>query len=103
MWIVEAYHRKVGFFDHLKIGGDKFLHVQAGLAIWCLAALILKRPLRSPLPIAIVFAAEIFNEIMDRLHAGNWRWPDTIGDAVSTWFWPVLLCILLNASPRFRR
>lgn len=103
MWLVELYHRKVGFFDHLKIGGDKFIHMQVGLAIWCLAAILLRRPLRSPLPLAAVLAAEIGNEIMDRLHAGTWRWPDTLGDAASTWFWPVTLFVLLNAMPRLRR
>ena len=97
------YHAVAVRIAHLGVGPDKFVHVQVGLAIWCLSAWILRRPLGSRAPLAVVIAAEVANEIMDRHYTGSWNWPDTLGDAASTWFWPVTLFLLLRFSRRLPR
>ena len=97
MILDHLYHAVAGRIQTLRIGPDKFVHVQAGLAIWSVSAIVLRRPLRSPLPLAVVILAETLNEIADRHYTGSWNWPDTIGDATATWLWPVALFLLLRA------
>lgn len=74
-------------------GPDKFDHTYAGLAIWLLAAALLRAPLSSTLPWGAVIVAEVANECVDRLANGTWKWPDTLGDAAATWFWPTVLML----------
>jgi hypothetical protein len=75
---------------------DSLLHVHAGLAVLFVARVVTRRGLSTPLPLLTVLAAEIANEVLDRLHYGSWRWPDTIGDFVNTLFWPTMLYIGLR-------
>lgn len=82
---------------------DKFAHSYAGLMIWLLAAIVLRRPLRSLGPLLVVIAAEVGNECVDRVAHGGWMWPDTLGDAAATWFWPVVLWFAINRVPHLRR
>lgn len=49
--------------------------------------------------ISFVLVAELFNEMMNRVFYGDWRWPDTLSDVVATLFWPCALAIL----SKFRR
>jgi hypothetical protein len=93
--VVEAVRRWTG-------ASPELLHIHAGLLIWVLAALILRRPLRSPVPLAVVVAAELVNEIMDRLFWGEWR-PDTAADILATCGWPALLTGTLMIEERLRR
>lgn len=96
-------------YEHLTLwiegasGGDRAAHVHVGLLIWLIAALILRRPLRDFRPLLVVAAAEAINEGADRYIHGSWRWPDTIGDAVATLFWPVAIMLLLHLRPKLRR
>jgi hypothetical protein len=82
---------------------DKFAHSYAGCAIWLVAAIVLNKPLRSIWPLAVVVAAEVGNECIDRIAHGSWMWPDTLGDAAATWFWPVVITLALRQFPRLRR
>lgn len=102
MFIDHLYHAVATRAEHIQVGPDKFVHVQVGLAIWCLSAIVLKRSLRSLLPLALCFLAEIGNELLDRRYSGSWNWPDTAGDALATWFWPVALFLLLRFNRRAR-
>lgn len=96
MQLVTDYHGMIDWIVTRSGESDKFVHVQVGLAIWSLTALLTGRRQGSALPLAAVFLAEIGNEIMDRLYLGNWNWPDTVGDAAATWAWPILLSIFLS-------
>ncbi|WP_262504231.1 hypothetical protein [Sphingobium sp. KCTC 72723] len=82
---------------------DTILHIHAGMIIFILARAVSARSLGSLFPISCVIAAELLNEIMDRLHYGSWRWPDTIGDVVNTLFWPVIICIAVRVRPLLER
>ena len=75
---------------------DSLLHVHAGLAVLFLARLVTRRSLATPVPFLVVVAAEIANEVMDRLNHGAWRWDDTLLDVVNTLFWPFVLMIGLR-------
>ena len=96
MAIDHIYHAIATRADHIRVGPDKFVHVQVGLFIWCAGALLFRRSLRSPFPLMLCLFAEVCNEILDRHYAGSWNWPDTIGDAVATWFWPTALFLILR-------
>jgi hypothetical protein len=82
---------------------DKFAHTYVGLAIWLGAAVVLRRPLHSWAPLAVVVVAEVANECVDRLAHGGWFWHDTLQDAFFTWFWPVVLGLALRKFPHLRR
>jgi hypothetical protein len=78
---------------------DKFAHVFAGMTIWLGAGVLLRKPLSTLLPLCIVVALEVGNEIVDYYAHGGWQWHDTLGDAAATWFWPIVLFTALNACP----
>lgn len=82
---------------------DTVLHIHAGLAVLLLARLVTGRSLGTLVPLSIVAAAEAGNEILDRLHYGSWRWPDTISDVVHTLFWPTVICLAVRLRPMARR
>lgn len=96
MQLVYDYHGMIDWIVNRSGESDKFVHVQVGLIIWSMTALVTGRRQGSALPLAVVLLAEIGNEIMDRLYVGNWNWPDTVGDAAATWAWPILLTIFLS-------
>lgn len=75
---------------------DSLLHVHAGLLILFLVRVVTGRSLSTPLPLAVVFVAEMANEVLDRLHYGSWRPADTISDIVNTMFWPTVLFVGLR-------
>ena len=49
-------------------------------------------------PLAIVVAAELFNELLDRLRAGSWRIADTTADIANSVLWPTLLFVLARTG-----
>ena len=97
------YHR---FIDWIGDGTglpDTLLHVHAGMAILMLARIATRRSLGSFVPLAFVALAEGANEVLDRLHFGSWRWPDTTSDIVNTLFWPTVICLGVRLRPLIRR
>ncbi|MFZ2994706.1 MAG: hypothetical protein WA070_00705 [Sphingobium sp.] len=73
---------------------DKLVHVHVGLAIYVIAQLILPTRRASFQALGVLLAAELFNEVMDRLYSGSWNWPDTWTDFIATMFWPVVLVLV---------
>lgn len=73
------------------------LHVHVGMVIW-VACVLIAGDIGAFWPLAVVFAAELFNELLDRLREGSWRIPDTIADIVNSVFWPVVLFALARAG-----
>jgi hypothetical protein len=75
---------------------DSLLHVHAGMAVLILTRLVTRRSLATPVPLLVVFVAEVANEVLDRLHYGSWRWLDTTSDVINTMFWPTVLYVGLR-------
>lgn len=102
--MIPAYYHR--FIDWIGDGTglpDTLLHVHAGMAILVLARIATRRSLGSFVPLAFVALAEAANELLDRLHFGSWRWPDTTSDIVNTLFWPTVICIGVRLRPLGRR
>ncbi|MCU6452862.1 hypothetical protein LPN01_02095 [Sphingomonas sp. A2-49] len=94
-----TYHK---FIDWIGDGTglpDTILHIHAGMAVLMLGRVLTRRSLGSFVPWSLVVLAEAFNEVMDRLHFGSWRWPDTTADIVNTLFWPTVICIGIRLRP----
>jgi hypothetical protein len=77
---------------------DWLLHVNGGLLIMVLVAIIFRRSLTSPWPMVAVITAEAINEYFDKLAFGSWRWDDTSWDIFFTLLWPALLLVFLKTG-----
>ena len=75
------------------------MHIHAGLAIYFAAQLVLRDRRASVLGLAWVAFAELANEIIEFGYYGSWRWSDTVGDVVTTLFWPMVIVLV----GRYRR
>lgn len=73
------------------------LHVHVGLLIW-VVCVVIAGDIGAVWPLLVVTAAELFNELLDRLRAGSWRVPDTIADIVNSVFWPFVLFALARGG-----
>lgn len=82
---------------------DAILHIHAGLAVLMIARIVTGRSLGTFIPFAFVVAAELANEILDRLAFGAWRWSDTIADLGNTLFWPLVITLGVRWRPMIRR
>ena len=69
------------------------------LRVLLFARVVTGRSLGTLIPLSVVAAAEAFNEIMDRIFFGSWRWPDTTSDIVNTLFWPTVICLAVRLRP----
>lgn len=96
MDFAQFYHRLVLWIGDGTGASDSLLHVHAGLVVLFLARLVTRRSLATPVPFLVVCAAELANELMDRLAYGGWRWGDTALDVVNTLFWPFVLMVGLR-------
>ena len=79
--------------------GNTILHIHGGMLILLIVRLISRRSLATFMPFAAVLLLELINELIDRLNHGAWRWDDTIGDLVSTLFWPFVLSLAVRLRP----
>lgn len=73
---------------------QELLHVHAGLLIFIVAALVLRRKMRSPIPIAIVIIFAALNEVVDWLAGGPPDSLEPLWDFANTAFWPFLLFLI---------
>ena len=96
MDLIALYDALVAWIGDGTGASDSLLHVHAGLAVLFLARIVTRRSLATPVPFLAVVAAELANEVMDRLSYGSWRWHDTSLDLVNTLFWPFVLMIGLR-------
>lgn len=102
MEFLQHYERLINWLVGLCPQPDKFAHTYAGLAIWLLAAMVMRRKLSSPWPVVVVAAFELGNEYIDRLTYGSWRWNDTLGDIAATLFWPLVIMLAMRWRPAIR-
>jgi hypothetical protein len=101
--IPATYHKFIEWIGDGTGLPDTILHIHAGLAVLMIARLLSRRSLGSFVPWSVVVVAEAFNETMDRLQFGSWRWPDTIFDVLNTLFWPTVICLGIRLRPMLPR
>lgn len=81
------------------------LHIYVGLAVFLLTAFILRKSLRSLIPLVVVLIAAVAGELLDRrddlLSLGRWRWGASLHDVINTLFWPTVLWLVFRLSPLF--
>jgi hypothetical protein len=94
-----AYHAFIEWIGDGTSLPDTILHIHAGMVVLLLARVATGRSLGSLVPLAVVAAAEAFNEGMDRLSYGSWRWADTSLDIVNTLLWPTVICLAIRLRP----
>jgi len=74
------------------------LHVYTGLAVMFIAALVLRKPIRSFVPWLIVLAVAAAGESLDMrddfVYLGYWRWQSSLHDITNTMFWPSIMLML---------
>jgi hypothetical protein len=86
-----SYHLLTEQFLALTGWTDKMAHLNAGLAIFVIARIIL-RTRRASLPaLATVAGMEFVNEVLDVIHAGHLDAAEALTDFVYTMFWPAIL------------
>jgi hypothetical protein len=93
--IIQAYSAfKVSLGDDYGLTED-LLHVHAGLLIFFATALVLRRRMRSRIPISLVYFLAIGNEVVDVFTPGHSApsWQSAV-DILNTVFWPTLLYLL---------
>lgn len=73
------------------------LHVHVGMIIW-VAGVAVAGDVGAGWPLALVIAAELVNEVFDRLRVGSWRIADTAQDIVNSVLWPVILFALARTG-----
>lgn len=96
MTIADSYHQIIEAISDETGADNSILHVHAGMAVLILARFVTRRSLATIVPFSIVCLAELANEVMDRIHAGFWRYPDTLNDVINTLFWPFVLMVVLR-------
>ncbi len=77
---------------------DWELHTQLGMIAFLVTAILIRRPLSSPWPLAVAVLGEAINEYMDRVNYGSWRWPDTSRDILFTLLWPLVIFLLARTG-----
>ena len=74
---------------------EAWLHVHAGLLIFFAAALLFRRRMRSVIPVVLVWAFALGNELIDAFSPtpapSGW---EVAADIANTVFWPTLLFLL---------
>ena len=100
MNFIQSYADAVTWLSQSTGWADAMLHVNAGLAILAISAVVLRRALGEWPTFAAVAAAAIANEVMDYLHHGAFM-TDTLSDLSLTIFWPGVF-LAMQALPRAR-
>jgi lipoprotein signal peptidase len=73
---------------------EALLHVHAGLAIFVVAALIFRRKGRTWIPLAVVLAVALGNELIDYYYSPRWEIQSSAKDAINTILWPAILSLI---------
>lgn len=73
---------------------EDLLHVHAGLLIFVVAALVLRRKMRSPAPLIVVVVFAAANELLDWFGDEPASPLEPYVDFANTVFWPAVLFVL---------
>ncbi len=96
MNLLKLYHDVILWIGDSTGASDALLHVHAGMVVLFLARIVTRRSLATPIPFAVVCAAELGNEVLDHLAVGHWNTGDAIADVINTLFWPLVLMLGLR-------
>ena len=96
--LISAYSEAKSALVSATGSSENLLHVHAGLAVYVLAVLVLRWGLRSPLPLAMVAALSVGNELLDWLSARPQSPIEPLTDIVFTLFWPGVIFSLARAK-----
>lgn len=81
------------------------LHIYTGLIAMFGAALILRRPLRTVVPLVMVLLVSMLAETVDMYDdiafRGYWRWNASLHDFLNTLFWPTLIFLMARYTMIF--
>lgn len=97
--LAAAYHRLILQIAETTGQPESLLHMHAGMAILCATRLLTGRSIGTGVPLLFVVIAELANEALDRVHAGNWNGPDTSMDVFNTLLWPVAITLAVRFRP----
>lgn len=73
---------------------EDLIHVHAGLAIFVVTALLLRRRMRSVVPLTVVAVLALANEVVDYQVGTGWESASSALDFVNSLFWPLILFLL---------
>jgi hypothetical protein len=73
---------------------EDLLHIHAGLLIFVVSALVLKKKMRSPVPLALVAVFAALNEVIDHLAGAPQDSLEPYVDFANTVFWPAVLFLV---------
>src|SRR5215210_6824376 len=83
------------------------LHIYVGMILFLGTAALFRRPLRSPLPILVVFGAALAGELWDLIDTRNAGatifWARNWHDIWNTSFWPLVLFVLARFTRVLKR
>jgi hypothetical protein len=79
---------------------ESLIHVHAGLAIFVITALLLRRRMGSWIPLAVVFTLAVANEIVDYSEGILWQLDSSALDLLNTILWPTVLFLLARRAAR---
>jgi hypothetical protein len=99
MDIIASYHALTGAIVDLFGGSETLAHVNVGMAVYLGLQVLLRTRRGSWRALEILFAFAVANEVLERLHSGDWRMVNTLGDLAAVMAWPVAA----YAVSRFRR
>lgn len=91
--VFEWYSTQKRSLGDLTGASEELLHVHAGLLIFVISALLLRRKMRSPIPLVVVALFAALNEVVDAL-TGPMDWLEAVTDFLNTVFWPFVLFLL---------
>jgi hypothetical protein len=91
---VAAYGSAKAWLIDYTGAAENLLHVHAGLLIFVVSALVLKKKMRSPVPLALVAAFAVLNEVIDQLAGGAQEPFEPYVDFANTVFWPTVLFLV---------
>jgi len=89
-----AYSDAKVAIDDATGAGQDLLHVHVGLVIFVLVALLLRKKMRSPIPLAVVVFFGLLNELVDWLGGKPIDTLEPYVDFANTVFWPLVLFVL---------
>lgn len=76
------------------------LHISVGLAVFLVAAAVLRKPLHSAIPLLAVVLVAVAGEAVDAVDdyssLGHWRWAASAHDVAVTAFWPACIALLMR-------
>lgn len=79
---------------------ESLLHLHAGLAIFVVTALLLRQRMRSWIPLAVVVALAVLNELIDYSYSPRWDLQSSGKDLLNTILWPFILFLLARRPGR---